>query len=304
MKFNKLKQENYKQLKAFFKNQANPLCAYSLSSVICWENKKFAPFYTILDDTLVITTLFVDKKEMNHLILPVCQGKIFSPKELFDIAKSCNRNQYWFVPQKYIKTFEKEEIENYFEIHRQKEYDDYIYHAEDLSELKGNKYSKKRNLVNQFKKKFVQNSRTEIETITSENATKCIEFLEEWCRIKDCSSDKDDEFACEKQAAINAINHIENLGLRGILIKIDKKISAFGIASKLTDDTGVLHFEKAMSDKKGLYQYFDKQCAKRLFKGAKYINKESDMNIDGLAKAKKSYYPVEKIYSYRLVLKS
>ena len=304
MKFNKLKYENYNQLKPFFKKQANPLCAYSLSSIICWRNKSFAPFYTILDDALVISTLFINKSEKNHLILPVCSDKIFSPKELFDIAKSSNRSQYWFVSQKYIESFEKEEVEFYFEIHRHTEYDDYIYYVEDLSELKGSKYSKKRNLVNQFEKKFVQNRHIKIEQISLKNAIKCIEFLEEWCRIKDCGLDQDEDLACEKQAAINAINNIENLGLRGILLKIDNEINAFGIASKLTDDTGVLHFEKAMSDKKGLYQYFDKQCAKQLFNGAKYINKESDMNIIGLAKAKKSYYPIEKIHSYRLVVKN
>ena len=67
---------------------------------------------------------------------------------------------------------------------------------------------------------------------------------------------------------------------------------------------GVLHFEKALSNIKGLYQYFDSECAKRLFKGYKYINKESDMGDPGLAKSKKSYHPVMIVKSYKLIIKS
>ena len=55
---------------------------------------------------------------------------------------------------------------------------------------------------------------------------------------------------------------------------------------------------------KGLYQYFDQLCTDRLLNGYRYINKESDMDVPGLAKAKKSYHPVMKIKSYKLILKS
>mgnify|MGYP000405684838 CR=1 FL=1 len=62
--------------------------------------------------------------------------------------------------------------------------------------------------------------------------------------------------------------------------------------------------EKADAEIKGLYQYFDQQCARRLFNGYTYINKESDLGIAGLAKSKRSYYPVEKVKAYRLLLKA
>jgi hypothetical protein len=64
-----------------------------------------------------------------------------------------------------------------------------------------------------------------------------------------------------------------------------------------------LQYEKAYDKIKGLYQYFDNQCAKRLFNGYTYINKESDMGVEGLAKAKKSYHPIHIIESFRLIRK-
>ncbi|RPJ82238.1 MAG: DUF2156 domain-containing protein [Deltaproteobacteria bacterium] len=71
----------------------------------------------------------------------------------------------------------------------------------------------------------------------------------------------------------------------------------------MTDSIGVLHFEKAFAAINGMYQYFDRECARRLFQKYAYINKESDMGIPGLAKAKKSYYPVMREKAYKLVLK-
>jgi hypothetical protein len=93
------------------------------------------------------------------------------------------------------------------------------------------------------------------------------------------------------------------LDLNGIYLRVDGEISAFGIAAYLTKDMGVLHFEKAFTNIKGLYQYFDNLCAKTLFDGFQFINKESDMNIPGLAKVKKSYHPTMMVKSYKLVLR-
>jgi hypothetical protein len=66
---------------------------------------------------------------------------------------------------------------------------------------------------------------------------------------------------------------------------------------------GILNFEKAFPDVKGLYQFLDHECAKQLFAGYRYINKESDMSLPNLAAMKKSYHPVMRVKSYRLTLK-
>lgn len=63
----------------------------------------------------------------------------------------------------------------------------------------------------------------------------------------------DESLACEKMAAIKALNNIEAIEVKGILICINAKVSAFGISSHLTDNMGVLNFEKAYPNIKGLY---------------------------------------------------
>ena len=143
-------------------------------------------------------------------------------------------------------------------------------------------------------------NRISVEKIDHRVIGECLDFLEIWCAEKDCGLDPNEELACEKDAVINALNNIERLNFKGILLRLDQKVCAFGIASQLTDSMGVLHFEKALSAYKGLYQYFDRECASRLFDGLRYINKENDMNLPGLIKAKQSYHPLKLIPSYEL----
>jgi len=197
-----------------------------------------------------------------------------------------------------------EQIQSLFFVYEESEYEDYVYRTDDLTELKGNQYSKKRNLINQFKKSYVKEGRVTVEPITNDKAEECIEFLEMWCEERGCDDmERQDDLACEKVAAINALKNINQLAMQGILMRVDGIVSAFGIASHLTSTMGVLHFEKAFASIKGLYQYFDRECARQLFQTYTYMNKESDMGIPGLAKAKKSYHPVMRVKSYKLVLK-
>ena len=79
------------------------------------------------------------------------------------------------------------------------------------------------------------------------------------------------DLACEKQAAINTIENLEQMDLKGILVRLDGVVSAFGISAPLTQDMATLQYEKAFSNVKGLYQYLDRECARRLFEGFTYI---------------------------------
>ncbi len=131
----------------------------------------------------------------------------------------------------------------------------------------------------------------------------CLEFLDRWCEDQDCDVDRDEDLACEWNATRNALKNIETLGFRGITLSIDGAIEAFGMASQLTETMSALHFQKASAQFKGLYQFFDRECARRLFPELEYINKESDMGVEGLIQAKRSYHPARMVGSYKLTLK-
>jgi len=80
-------------------------------------------------------------------------------------------------------------------------------------------------------------------------------------------------------------------------------LPVFTHGSLLSNCVSLQHFEKAFSGIKGLYQFLDNECAKRLFSEFQYINKESDMNLPNLAESKQSYNPVLRVRSFALILR-
>jgi hypothetical protein len=272
-------------------------------SLIVWSNQKLRTHYAVEDNTLIIYNKSTANPDDDHLILPISPTDNITPEYLFDVAEKLGFTDYWFVPEDYLVKYGAKEIEFYFEVNEQDEFDDYIYLRQDLIHLKGNKYAKQRNLIHQFCKRYLARRKVEIEMIDSSNADECVNFLHEWCELRKCDVDNDESLACEKVAAMNTLNNIDPLEAKGLLIRIDGAVSAFGISSPLTDNMGVLNFEKARASIKGLYQFLDNECAKHLFTGYTYINKESDMKLPNLAQSKKSYNPISIVKSYRLTMR-
>jgi hypothetical protein len=89
------------------------------------------------------------------------------------------------------------------------------------------------------------------EPITKAAANECIEFLEKWCEERDCGQETQEELYCEKQAAINTLENIELLGVNGLLLRIDGKVSAFGMASRLTPTWVYFILKKPFPKSKG-----------------------------------------------------
>lgn len=295
--------DHYDALIPYFRKQRYPLCAYSLSSMIAWTNDSYQPLWALSSDALVVAAEFTRHRHNRHLILPVSPQRESSPQELARLAEKLEFEDYWFVSEDYIDRQGRGAVASLFHIQPQKEYTDYVYRVQDLAELRGNRYAKKRNLVKQFLKSHVDAGRVEMDTVRGENSEDCAEFVELWCAERDCDANPHDDLACEKQAMLNTLEQIDRIDVRSLLLRIDGEISALAVAADLTEAMGVLHFEKAFTQIKGLYQYFDQQCAQRLFPEKQYINKESDMGVPGLAKAKKSYHPAFMAESFKLTLR-
>jgi len=303
MIFKKLEIADYPALKHFFADISCRLSVYSLPSLIAWSNCVFEARYAVDGDRLVIANESEVRPEERHLILPLSLSGDVSPDVLRDIAAGQGFRRYWYVPGDYVERF-RDRLDALFSMEEQEEFEDYVYLAEDLASLKGNRYVRKRNLIHQFQREFMGNGvRVRIEPVTTASAPECLDFLEAWCEQRDCDVDGDIDLACERRAVITSLENLEALELKGILIRVDGAVNAFGIVSHLSDEMGILNYEKAFSNVKGLYQFLDNQCAKQLFAGYRYINKESDMNLPNLARMKRSYRPVLRVKSYKLTLK-
>jgi hypothetical protein len=302
---NPLSRKDYPLLKSFFERQPHRLSSYSLPSIIAWNGDCFESHYEIVHGELIVATKKItDNKDRGYLILPVGGNGRPAPVALKELVIAMGCERICFVPGDYLREVGESSLHPYFDITEQKEYEDYLYRTQDLVELRGNRYAKKRNLIHQFTRVYVHDKRVVTGMITEKDVSQCLDFLEKWCDLRKCDKDQEENMNCEKSAVIEALHTIEELEWRGLCVQIDGEISAFAIMSHLTQDMGVLNFEKAYPHIKGLYQFLDNECAKELFHGYVFMNKESDMGLAALAKSKKSYHPVEKLKSYCLTIKS
>ena len=167
---------------------------------------------------------------------------------------------------------------------------DYVYNIDDLADLKGKKYQKKRNHVNRFRALHPQ---WRVEPLSRENIPSVQEMLGQWFELRQ-QEDPTAGFNMEKLALERALKHYEELKLDGLVLFDGDRILAFSIASRLSSDTFDVHFEKAREDADGAYAAINQSFAQYLrekYPDIRYLDREEDMGLEGLRKAKLSYYP-------------
>ena len=176
---------------------------------------------------------------------------------------------------------------------------DYIYLTQELIDLKGKSFHSKKNHLNYFKKTYEY----EYVEMTSAMADDAMKFISDFNKRKEVPAHEMEMLKMEEQAMEDVFNNIENVGYSAGAILIDGKIEAIAIGGKLGKKTITEHVEKANIEFRGLYQAINNEFCKNVAANAKYINREEDMGIPNLRKAKLSYKPVKLIEKYIGVFK-
>ena len=192
---------------------------------------------------------------------------------------------------------------------------DYIYSAESLANLSGNTYRKKRNHISKFSRTY---ARYELREITRENIAEVLEIEKNWlgngeagapynplrdryCNpVNDCEQDAWAEYSEDEKSRLaefcaiqESLQNFEELGMKGGLLYVDEKPVGMTLASEISPGVWDIHFEKVIGEYavNGGYAVINKMFAETL-SDARLINREEDINIEGLRKAKLSYYPL------------
>jgi hypothetical protein len=175
---------------------------------------------------------------------------------------------------------------------------EYVYRAADLASLPGRNYLTIRHQVNKFRK----NCASTIEPMTSANREEVKRFLIQWCEWKGCEGDL--VLAHEKDAVFFAVDHLDELPVQGLVIRIDSAIGAISLFEPLNADTALVHFEKGLPDCEGIYKAINTETAALLAPDFTYINRESDLGVAGLREAKMRYHPDHMVEVFSLKLDS
>lgn len=237
--------------------------------------------FTFLEENLVIMT-----KIKNNIQFRPPSGKF--NKQTFDLVLQLAKKEGYDPPIELVDGQTKNWMAEFFpklEFKPDRDFFEYVYLSSDLAELSGSGYNKIRNRLNKFKRKYVYTT----EEISENNFEEIREFLKRWCLWKDCDSDP--LLESEKKAILFSMKHYFELNLSGIAMLINDSVEAIAVFEHMSPDTAVVHYEKGSPDFDGIYKAINMETAKILQKNYNYINRESDMNLLGLRKAKISYRP-------------
>lgn len=176
---------------------------------------------------------------------------------------------------------------------------DYIYSVEKMANLSGKKYHGKRNHISNFKR---NNPDWSFEEINENNIDECIKLHTQWIRNKGEETIEDEEdYSLEFEAVLTAFENFKKLNFVGGLIRINGKAIAYTLGERQSEKAFVTHFEKAPADIQGAYPIINQEFTKNCLTDYEYVNREEDLGIEGLRKAKQSYYPeifLEKCTAY------
>ena len=189
---------------------------------------------------------------------------------------------------------------NQFYFHADRGNYDYVYDINDLADLKGRKLHRKRNHLKHFKKNHPDYVVT---PITLENMDRVRKFVAEWYKLK-LEENPDGDYHHEQAAFEKVFTHYTDLEMEGLLLEEHGEVLGFTMASPMSSDTFDVHYEKARGDIDGAYTTINSEFANYIrskYPHIKYLDREEDMGIPGLRKAKMSYFPHHLVKKYRAI---
>ena len=266
-------------------------CEFSFANLYLWGRQNMA----VIDNQVVLFSQFSrrsvypypvgsgDKKQALDAIIADAKERGI-PCRITGLTPAARKTLEELYPDK-------------FRFHSDEDSFDYVYDINDLAELPGKKYHAKRNHINRFKESFPNYA---ICPIDGRTAPRVKEMLDGWYASR-LSENPDADFHMEAKAIEKALRDYGELELEGLAIFDGERVLAFTIGCRMTADTVDVNFEKAISDVQGAYTVVNYEFARYIrdkYPSVKYLDREEDMGIEGLRKAKRSYHPSRMIKKY------
>lgn len=291
--FTPLAPEDAGKLRLYFEFADNRICDNTPGTAVMWRDY-FSTCYAIFNSTMICKLRGTDGITAFSMPLGKDINGAFSAIEDY----CCNKN----IPVVFCAVTEKEipvlKSRYNIDVRCEDDWGDYLYNADDLSNMAGKKYSGQRNHINYFNS---INSGWRFEEITTSNVACVRDFYEDM----GLSVRKDSQMFLEEQRKIIEVFEKYDLyGMKGGFISLaDGKIVAMAIGETV-GDTLFVHIEKALADVRGAYQLIAREFPRHFCTdGVKFVNREEDLGEEGLRKSKLSYHPCEIIKKYTVIVK-
>jgi len=283
----------------YFSSSNTEISDHCLNSRVAWnagfyyQKALIADCFCLISDGGVFTT--------PHLAWPIGDVTSGRLEQILDQIGPVFRSKGWPLRLMYIDAVNLPIIEGLSQYRADINYDpnfcDYLYDADKLRQLSGKALHGKKNHFNQFCRTYPD---FDYRPICIADRDEALALVKNWCDEKtlDCMN------LCQSDyRAIRQLFHdMPDLAVRGGTIRIGGKMVAFSLGSLINPETAVIHFEKAETNYIGLYAAINKLVLENEFPDVRWVNREEDMGMAGLRKAKESYGPVRMIRKYEALL--
>ncbi len=294
IEFKQIKIEDKELIESYTLKSTIQNCDLSFANMYCWQ-PTFKSSWAIVDGYLVIRFLIDGGEKLGYMQPIGHDGSLSFSHIIPEIAKDAhahgNRLRLIGVTEEGYASL-SELYGGDFALCTDPNFEDYIYSRESLSSLSGKKLQPKRNHINQFMKRY---NNYRFSKLTPDLFEECLALDCKWRRAH---GNICDDMNPEREAMLRAFNHFEELGFMGGALFVDDQMVAFTYGSAINNDTFCTHIEKGDTDITGCYTVINKLFAESLPENFKYINREEDLGIEGLRRAKQSYYPEQKLKKY------
>ncbi|MCX8159699.1 MAG: phosphatidylglycerol lysyltransferase domain-containing protein [Candidatus Saccharicenans sp.] len=262
------------------------ICELTFANLYIWRHWE-KPQLTLVNGNLCIFCQPPD--EPAYFLEPVGNNRLDETvKACLSVAPRLSRLSESFLKKLSGNFRLKEDRDNF----------DYVYLTEDLANLRGKKYDGKRNLI----RKFEQNCRGEVGSLTGAWIAGCLKLVERWeANSPEENRTMDERGRAASKAIKEALGNYEPLGLSGMVAIIDGQVEGFCLGERLNRETAVVHVELASREIPGLHQYLNRECARTIWKEFRFLNREQDAGLPGLRRSKLSYHPHRLVKKFDLV---
>lgn len=267
---------------SYFESSGQMGCEYTFANLFIWRKLNRV---RITEYKGFLLTKYTFKGKCFYAI-PTGKGDLKAAVEaLYEDSKSCGSDFKLYGLSNESVALLNEVMPDTFDFKKSRDWYDYIYEAGDLINLTGKKYSPKRNHINKFES---INGPDCYEDLTEANIEECMDAYRKWA-----AGQEGTDLSHEYEALTEALTNFVPLGLKGGLIrsKLTGHVCAFTAGSAINKDVFVIHIEKGLHECPGVYAVINRDFAKHNLSDYKYINREEDMGLPGLRKAKLSYHP-------------
>lgn len=285
--FKKIAIEDKELFDKFFHEYPPNISEYTFTNLYVWKNSRQIEFSQYEEGLIILA-----HHENSKYFLPPIGFR--DNKKTFDFLlnyglKNNLTNSIKRADENYINQIKDLNVK----ITEEHDNFDYVYNTDDLAFLKGRKYSAKRNFITQFLGEYFH----KYWQYTLKCKEKCLELTETWFKERANNKSLINEYNAIKELLLN----FEKFDAIGGVLCAEDSIAGYCFGEKLNKDTFVIHFEKADSKFNGGYQAINKFFVENQIMGKyKYVNREQDLGIAGIRKAKKSYYPCKMIKKYTI----